>query len=82
LRAIALIALLSLLIAGILLLLGMLISAVAKKPAWLVKVRGVLRLILVSGGASYSGCLSSARFIMILYFETTNLHRSTRVSSS
>jgi streptogramin lyase/ABC-type dipeptide/oligopeptide/nickel transport system permease subunit len=64
LRAIALIALLSLLIAGILLLLGMLISAVAKKPAWLVKVRGVLRLILVSGGASIPVFVISA-FIMI-----------------
>jgi len=52
LRAIALIVLLSLLIAGIFLLLGVLISTVTKRPAWLVKVRSVLRLILVSGGAS------------------------------
>ena len=64
LRAIALIALFSLLIAGILLLLGMLIGAVAKRPAWLVKVRGVLRLILVSGGASVPVFVISA-FIAI-----------------
>ena len=64
LRAIALIALFSLLIAGVLLLLGVLISAAAKKPAWLVKVRGVLRLILVSGGASVPVFVISA-FIAI-----------------
>src|SRR5271157_3581916 len=52
LRAIALIVLFSLLIAGALLVLGVLINAVTKRPAWLVKVRGVLRLILISGGAS------------------------------
>jgi ABC-type dipeptide/oligopeptide/nickel transport system permease subunit/ABC-type dipeptide/oligopeptide/nickel transport system permease component len=64
LRAIALIALFSLLIAGVLLFLGALISAVTKKPAWLVKVRGILRLILVSGGASIPVFVISA-FIMI-----------------
>jgi len=64
LRAIVLIALLSLLIAIVLLLLGGLISAVTKKPAWLVKVRGVLRLILVSGGASIPVFVISA-FIAI-----------------
>ena len=64
LRAIALIALLSLLIAEVLLLLGVLISAVTKKPAWLVKIRGVLRLILVSGGASVPVFVTSA-FIAI-----------------
>jgi len=69
LRAIALIALFSLLIAGILLLLGMLIGAVAKRPAWLVKVRGVLRLILVSGGASVPVFVISA-FYRDLYFAT------------
>ena len=50
--SISLIVLFSLLIAGVLLLLGVLISAVTKRPAWMVKVRGILRLILVSGGAS------------------------------
>ena len=64
LRAIALIALLSLLIAAVLLLLGALISAVTKKPARLVKVRGVLRLILVSGGTSIPVFVISA-FIAI-----------------
>jgi ABC-type dipeptide/oligopeptide/nickel transport system permease subunit len=64
LRTIALIALLSLLIAGILLLFGVLIGTVTKRPAWLVKVRGVLRLILISGGASVPVFVISA-FIAI-----------------
>jgi peptide/nickel transport system permease protein len=75
LRAIALIALLSLLIAGALLLLGVLISAVTKRPAWLAKVRSVLRLILVSGGASIPVFVVSAFIaIYILRNEPTPQH--------
>ena len=49
---IALIGLMSLIIAGILLFIGALIRRITKGPGWLVKLRGILRLILVSGGAS------------------------------
>jgi len=44
--------LLSLAIAALLLFLGVLISRVTNHPSWLAQVRGVLRLVLVSGGVS------------------------------
>lgn len=48
---IALTGLSSLVIAGILLFLGSLISKVTPRPGWLVKLKSVLRLIIISGGA-------------------------------
>jgi peptide/nickel transport system permease protein len=42
----------SLTIACILLFIGTLISRITQRPGWLVKLRGILRLVLVSGGAS------------------------------
>ena len=52
LRAITFTNLLSLSLAAILLLLGISISAVTKKPGWLVKFREILRSVLVSTGAA------------------------------
>jgi streptogramin lyase/ABC-type dipeptide/oligopeptide/nickel transport system permease subunit len=52
LRAITVIGLMSLLMAAILLFFGVFISAATKKPGWLVKFRGVLRLVLVGTGAA------------------------------
>ena len=49
---IALCGIMSLVIAGILLFIGTLISRITQRPGWLVKLRGILRLVLVSGGAS------------------------------
>ena len=49
---IALIGLMSLVTAGILLFIGILIGRLTKSPGWLVKVRGVLRLVLISAGTS------------------------------
>jgi len=44
--------LLSLVIAGVLLFLGVLISRATERPPWLAQVRQILRLVLVSGGVS------------------------------
>ena len=49
---IALIGLMSLFIAGVLLSIGVFTGNIIKRPGWLLKVRGILRLVLVSGGAS------------------------------
>jgi ABC-type dipeptide/oligopeptide/nickel transport system permease subunit/ABC-type dipeptide/oligopeptide/nickel transport system permease component len=49
---IALTGLFSLVIAAILLFFGTLISRVTTRPGWLAKLRSILRLILISGGAS------------------------------
>jgi peptide/nickel transport system permease protein len=49
---IALCGIMSLTIACILLFIGTLISRITQRPGWLVKLRGILRLVLVSGGAS------------------------------
>jgi peptide/nickel transport system permease protein len=43
--------LVSLLLAGILLLIGMAVSRATPRPAWLAKTRSVLRLIVVTGGS-------------------------------
>ena len=52
LRLMSLIGMMSLIIAGILLFIGTLISRITKKPGWLVTLRGILRLVLISRGAS------------------------------
>ena len=49
---IALCGIMSLVIAGILLFIGTLIGRITQRPGWLVKLREILRLILISGGAS------------------------------
>jgi peptide/nickel transport system permease protein len=49
---IALCGIMSLIIAGILLFIGTLISRITQSPGWLAKLRGILRSILISGGAS------------------------------
>ena len=49
---IALCGIMSLIIAVILLFIGTLISRITQRPSWLAKLRGILRSILVSGGAS------------------------------
>ena len=49
---IALCGIMSLMIAGILLFIGTLISRITQSPGWLAKLRGILRSILISGGAS------------------------------
>ena len=50
-RFTALSGLISLIMAGVLLLIGALISSITQSPGWLVKLRGILRLVLVSRGA-------------------------------
>ena len=49
---IALIMLMSLVMAGLLLIAGIFIGNIIKRPDWLVKIRGILRLVLVSSGAA------------------------------
>jgi streptogramin lyase/ABC-type dipeptide/oligopeptide/nickel transport system permease subunit/ABC-type dipeptide/oligopeptide/nickel transport system permease component len=49
---IALIMLISLVMAGLLLTAGVFIGNIIKRPDWLVKIRGILRLVLVSSGAA------------------------------
>jgi len=49
---IALIMLMSLVMAGLLLTAGVFIGNIIKRPDWLVKIRGILRLVLVSSGAA------------------------------
>ena len=63
---IALIGLLSLVTAGILLFIGVLIGRFTKSPGWLVKIRGVLRLVLISAGASIMVFVMGA--IFLFYF--------------
>lgn len=63
LRMMALIAAMSLVIAGVLLFIGVLISRITQKPAWLGKARGILRLLLVGSGAGVPVFIISA-FIM------------------
>ena len=60
---IALIGLMSLVIAGILLFIGILISLLTKSPGWLVKIRDVLRLALISAGASIPVFIMGAIFL-------------------
>ncbi len=64
--SIALTGLFSLVIAAILLALGTLISKVTQRPGWLAKLRSILRLILVSGGASVPLFAFSAVFIVFM----------------
>jgi len=54
---IALTGLFSLVIAAILLFLGRLVSKVTQRPGWLVKLRSIVRLLLISGGVSIPGAL-------------------------
>ena len=63
---IALIGLMSLVTAGILLFIGILIGRLTKSPGWLVKVRGVLRLVLISAGTSIPVFVMGA--IFLFYF--------------
>jgi ABC-type dipeptide/oligopeptide/nickel transport system permease subunit len=64
---VALSGLLSLIFAGILLFLGSLISGITQSPPWLVKLRGILRLLLVSGGVSVPLFIIGT-FLMIFTF--------------
>jgi streptogramin lyase/ABC-type dipeptide/oligopeptide/nickel transport system permease subunit len=57
---IALIMLMSLVIAGLLLTGGVFIGNIIKRPDWLVKIRGILRLVLVSSGAAVPAFVISA----------------------
>ena len=59
----ALVGLMSLVIAGILLFIGIFISRVTKSPGWLIKVRGILRLVLISAGASIPVFVMGALFL-------------------
>ena len=63
---IALIGLMSLVTAGILLFIGILIGRLTKSPGWLVKVRDVLRLVLISAGTSIMVFVMGA--IFLFYF--------------
>jgi peptide/nickel transport system permease protein len=63
---IAVVGLMSLVTAGILLFIGILIGRLTKSPGWLVKVRGVLRLVLISAGASIPVFVMGA--IFLFYF--------------
>jgi peptide/nickel transport system permease protein len=66
---IALSGLLSLMIAGILLFIGVIISRIMNSPGWLARVRSILRLVLVSGGASIPIFIFSSSVITF-----TNIH--------
>jgi len=57
---IALIMLMSLVMAGLLLTAGVFIGDIIKHPDWLVKIRGILRLVLVSSGAAVPAFVISA----------------------
>jgi len=59
----ALVGLMSLVIAGILLFIGIFISRVTESPGWLIKVRGILRLVLISAGASIPVFVMGALFL-------------------
>jgi peptide/nickel transport system permease protein len=61
---IALTGLFSLVIAAILLSLGVLVSRITPRPGWLAKLRSVLRLIFVSGGAAVPVFTFSAIFFI------------------
>src|SRR4030042_684535 len=63
---IALTGLFSLVIAAILLFLGILVSKMTPRPGWLVKLRSVLRLILISAGASTPVTLVGTIFTIFL----------------
>jgi len=63
---IAVVGLMSLVTAGILLFIGILIGRLTKSPGWLVKVRGVLRLVLISAGTSIPVFVMGA--IFLFYF--------------
>jgi len=56
--------LLGLAIAAVLLFLGVLISRVTDRPTWLARVRGVLRLVLVSSGVTTSIFWGATLFIV------------------
>jgi len=60
---IAVVGLMSLVTAGILLFIGILIGRLTKSPGWLVKVRGILRLVLISAGASIPVFVMGALFL-------------------
>jgi len=66
---IALTGLFSLVIAAILLFIGTLIGKMTPRPGWLAKLRSILRLILVSGGASTPA--SSLGTILTIFLMTT-----------
>ena len=63
---IALVGLMSLVTAGILLFIGRLIGRLTKNPGWLVKIRDVLRLALISAGASIPVFVMGAIFLFYL----------------
>jgi len=60
---IALVGLMSLVTVGILLFIGILIGRLTKSPGWLVKIRGVLRLALISAGTSIPVFVMGALFL-------------------
>ena len=63
---IALTGLFSLVIAAILLFLGTLIAKATPRPGWLIKLRSILRLVLISGGASTPTALVGMVFALFL----------------
>ena len=63
---IALPGLFSLVIAAILLFLGTLIAKATPRPGWLIKLRSILRLVLISGGASTPTALVGMVFALFL----------------
>ncbi|MDD5288886.1 MAG: hypothetical protein PHY28_07255 [Dehalococcoidales bacterium] len=65
LRMIALSGLMSLVLAGLFLLIGELVSKVTKRPDWLVKTLSILRVVLVSGGATAPVFIVSLLFFII-----------------
>jgi ABC-type dipeptide/oligopeptide/nickel transport system permease subunit/ABC-type dipeptide/oligopeptide/nickel transport system permease component len=78
--SIALTGLFSLVIAAILLFLGSLIAKATTRPGWLAKLRSILRLVLVSGGASTPA--SSLGTILTIFFMTTGWGWSTTLGST
>jgi len=52
--------LMSLVMAGLLLTVGIFIGNIIKRPDWLLKIRGILRLVLVSSGAAVPAFVISA----------------------
>ncbi|MFC1946606.1 hypothetical protein ACFLXY_01655 [Chloroflexota bacterium] len=70
----------SLVIAALLLFLGALISKVTPRPGWLAKLRSILRLVLISGGASTPVALVG--IILTIFLIKTGWSWSTTAGSS
>ncbi|MBN2074444.1 MAG: hypothetical protein JW762_02725 [Dehalococcoidales bacterium] len=78
--SIALTGLFSLVIAAILLFLGTLINKVTPRPGWLAKLRSILRLVLISCGASTP--VSLVGMVLALFLMTTGWSWSTTLGSA